>query len=104
MKTVYVLMVEWSRGSGDFKDFSQHDSYSSAEWAARQQQASGANCVIVPRTVAEGSGSATGTGGKGGSIGGIILMLIFVGIYRSCSGPVKHPPKHAAHPATHHHS
>jgi hypothetical protein len=66
MKTVYVLMVEWSRGSGDFKDFSQHDSYSSAEWAARQQRASGANCVIVPRTVAEGSGSATGTGGKGG--------------------------------------
>jgi hypothetical protein len=30
MKTVCVLMVEYS--SGDWKDFSQHKSYSDAEW------------------------------------------------------------------------
>ena len=90
MKTVYVLMVEWS--PGDFKDFSRHESYSAAEWAARRQRASGANCVIVTRTVADGAG----TGGKGGSVGGIVLILILAGLYRYCTGPAKPPPAPAA--------
>jgi hypothetical protein len=96
-KTVYVVMMEWGRGSGDYKEFSQHESYSAADYAVRLQGTNGGRCVIVPKTVAAG----TSPPAKGGFIGGLFLILVLGGLYHSCTGPakphVKPPQTHAAH-------
>jgi hypothetical protein len=88
VKTVYVVLVK--TGFSDYKESAtQYPNYGAAEFAVRTQFSS-QDCVIQPKTVTVNSN----VGGKGNFLGGLLLMLTFVAVYKGCIHETKVHPAH----------